>query len=115
MSTTTNDTTKRILNFFFAQQIFCWRNNTTGIPLKTGGFRPTSKKGVSDIIAICPPSGRFVGVEIKTGKDRLSPEQQGFCVNVQSMGGVALIVSSYEDFLRQWSAINPNPYYVHAG
>lgn len=51
-----------------------------------------------------PPLGRGFGVEIKTGKDRLSPEQIGFHHNATKMGAIIFVVHSYEDFLTQWKA-----------
>lgn len=101
----TNDTTKSILNFFFRSGIFCYRQNTTGIPIPGGGFRSAAKTGLPDIVAILPPEGKHVGIEVKTGRDRLRPEQIGTLKNIKDMGGVALVVKSYDDFLIQWSDI----------
>lgn len=103
----TNETTKQILNYLFERRIFAWRENTIGVfDAKRGIYRPAPKKGISDIIAILPPHGRFCGIEIKTGKDRLSPEQQGFIENIQRMGGIALVVKDYEDFVDQFSNLS---------
>lgn len=96
--TKTNETTHQISDHLFNLQIFSWRQNTTGIPLPGGGFRPAAKKGVSDILAILPPDGRFLAIEIKTGRDKLSPEQEGFLRNVEKMGGIGLVVKDFEDF-----------------
>lgn len=103
--TQTNETTRQIINFLFYNEVFCWRQNTTGIPLANGGFRPTSKKGLPDIVAILKPYGTFVAIEIKIGKDRLRDEQFGFLENVKRMGGQALIVNSFEDFKSQWQKL----------
>lgn len=97
----TNKITKLILNDLFQRQIFAWRQNVAIIPLPNGGFRPGGKSGLPDIIAILPPDGKFCGIEIKTGRDRLRPEQIGFQKNLERMGGIYLVVSSYENFLSQ--------------
>lgn len=43
-------------------------------------------KGSSDIIAIVSPVGVFLGVEIKTGKGRQSPDQLRFEAAVDRVG-----------------------------
>lgn len=107
----TNETTRRILNFLLYQGVFAWRNNTVGVPLRRGGeiigFRSAGKKGVSDILGVysCMGRGLFLAIEVKTGKDRLSPEQEGFLATVNKLGGVGLVVKNYEDFLEQWNQI----------
>lgn len=95
----TNDTTKAILNYLYNLGILAWRQNTTGIPLPNGGFRPGSKKGVGDIVAVLPPSGRHCEIEIKSGRDKMRPEQIGQQKNVEAMGGIYLVVKDYPDFL----------------
>lgn len=95
----TNETTRAILNFLFEKRIFAWRQNTGGIPDPRGFFRPAAKTGVADILAIVPPNGQFLAIEIKTGRDRLRPEQEGFLQNVRTMGGLALVVKDYDQFL----------------
>ena len=98
----TNDTTNSILKFLFEKRIFAWRQNTAGIPLPQGGFRPSGKTGLPDIFAIVPPEGKFLGIEVKTTKDRLRPAQEGFIANAAKMGATVLVVKSYEDFLSQF-------------
>lgn len=105
MASATNETTKAILHFLFLKKIYAWRNNTTGIPLPNGGFRPAAKKGTSDILGIIPPKGVFLAIEVKTGKDRLRPEQIGFIQSVKDSGGIALVVKDFGDFLTQWSSL----------
>src|SRR3990167_6602807 len=97
---TTNETTKQILNYLFEQGVFAWRQNTVGIPTQRG-WRPAAKTVVADILAVLP-GGKFMACEVKTNKDRLRPEQIGFLKNVESAGGVALIIKDFEDFRRQY-------------
>lgn len=97
----TAETIRCILKFLTSNGVYAWRQNVTGIPLPSGGFRPGGKRGVSDILAILP-SGRFMAVEVKTGKDRISPEQEGFQTNIRNNNGLVFIVSSCEDFIQQF-------------
>ena len=98
----TNETTLKINDWFFRHGIYSWRQNTGGMwdPGKRQ-FRASNKVGVSDIIAILPPVGRFLGVEVKTGKDKLRPEQEGFGKNVEKMGAKYIVVKDYFDFLQK--------------
>lgn len=99
----TNETTQKILNFFFMNRIFAWRNNTSGIfDRRSNVYRASQKTGVADILAVLPPSGRLCAVEVKTGRDYLKPEQKGFKRNVESMGALAFVVNSFEDFEAQF-------------
>lgn len=103
MATKTNETTQSILKFLFSARVFAWRSNVLPIPLAGGGFRPGSKSGVPDIIGVLPTAGRFLGVEIKTGYDKLRPEQIGFHETARKMGALILVVKDYADFLVQWN------------
>lgn len=105
----TNETTRRILNFLFNVGAFAWRNNVLPIPLPGGGYRPGSKSGVPDIIGILPAfrgglgyKGTFIGVEVKTGRDKLRPEQEGFHFTARKLGAVILVVKDFDDFKQQW-------------
>ncbi|MEK6884487.1 MAG: VRR-NUC domain-containing protein [Nanoarchaeota archaeon] len=68
-----------------------------------GIYRTAPKKGVSDIL--CCFKGRFIAIEVKSPKDKLSPEQDGFIKNVQQAGGLACVVYNFDDFLNFWNNI----------
>lgn len=112
--TLTNETTRRILKFFFLYGVFAYRNSVGGgaasYTTKTGDihnrFVQFGKSGSPDIIAILPKSGRFLGVEVKTGRDRLRPEQIGFISNARRMGAEVLVVKDFNDFLSQWNQLS---------
>lgn len=104
----TNQTTNEILSFLFSQRIFSWRQNTGGIPLfREGiltGFRPSGKVGQPDIVGILP-TGTYLGIEIKTGKDRLSEGQLSFHSQARKVGAKILVVKDFPDFLDQWKKL----------
>lgn len=56
-----------------------------------------SKKGVSDIIACY--KGRFIAIEVKTEKGRVSDAQQQFLEAVTASGGVAILARSVDDVI----------------
>lgn len=97
----TAETIKQILGFLYSQGIYAWRQNTQGIPLPNGTFRAAAKKGIADILGVIP-GGLFLAIEVKTGRDRLSLEQEGFLENIRNNDGVTFVVSDYEDFKMQF-------------
>lgn len=72
------------------------------------GFRPSTLTGFPDILAVLPPTGRACGVEVKTGKDRLRPEQEGIHSQLRRCGALVMVVKDYEDFIAQWTEIMYN-------
>lgn len=100
------DLTNKIIDFLYRQGVYSWRNSSVGVfDKKLGGYRTAPKKGVADILACVPPTGRLVAIEIKIGKDRLSPEQEGFLVNISHVGGLSVVIKTYDEFL-VWYAAN---------
>lgn len=100
-----NELTQQIIKHIFDQGGFAWRSNTVGIfDARRGLFRAGAKKGVSDVIGLI--HGRFIAVEVKIGRDRLSPEQEGFIANVRHAGGIAIVAHSFEEFLSNWLAVD---------
>ena len=95
-----NTVTAQIIRYLTYNRYNVWRQNTVGVyDQRRGVFRKNAntKKGVSDIIGF-DPNGRFVAIEIKIGKDKLSEEQTQFLAEVQAAGGLAIVAHSLEDF-----------------
>jgi hypothetical protein len=101
---TTNALTSALLEYLLRLPgCFAWRQNTAGVfDLARQLYRPAPKRGVCDIIALY--RGRFVGIEVKTGKDRLRPEQKSFIASIERAGGSVIVASSYEQFIKEWNA-----------
>lgn len=77
-----------------------WKNNSTGVfdPTKKV-FRKSPKyhrNGVSDILGI-DADGRFVAIEVKTPKGRLSENQKLFLDDINHFGGIAFVARSVDD------------------
>lgn len=56
----------------------------------------SSPRGVSDLIGIAP-GGRFLAVEVKTERGRLSAHQERFLEQVRRHGGIAFVARSMDD------------------
>jgi hypothetical protein len=77
------------------------RVNTQGQLRKMNGqmkwVHSGSRKGSADIHAII--AGRAVMIEIKVGRDQLSPEQIKECERVQRAGGIYYVARDMESFI----------------
>lgn len=93
--------TRKVLEHLFASGAFAWRQNTQGtFDRRSATYRAAPKKGISDVLGCF--QGRFIAIEVKIGKDRLSAEQEGFLASITATGGLAMVVKTEEDFLTQW-------------
>lgn len=101
----TNELTQLILADLYRRGAFAWREDTVGIPTKNGGLRPAGKTGKPDVISLWPPYGIFLGIEVKTGKDRIRPEQEGFKSSTEHVGGFYIIVHTWEDYIHKISTV----------
>lgn len=100
---TANELTNKIIDFLYQQGVYSWRQNSGGVfDSKKGIYRLGSKKGVSDILGLLLPAGRLLAVEVKIGKDRLSPEQEGFLKNIEHFGGLVFVAKNFEEFKLWW-------------
>jgi hypothetical protein len=100
--TRTNETTKAILTYLNHKGYKAWRNNNNAVySVKQQSFRknPTALKGVSDILGFNKSTGLIIAIEIKTGKDKASPEQELFINDVNASGGIGLFVKTFDEFL----------------
>ena len=96
-----NGLTRCITAWLQLHGCFAARVNTQGTyNQKLGRYiHSGSKRGMADITSVI--NGRHVSIEVKAGKDRLRPEQQKVKQEIESAGGVYLIVRSFDDFLEQ--------------
>lgn len=69
-----------------------------------------TKTGVPDIIACI--HGKFVGIEVKNpnGKGVISPLQQLTCDEINKQGGKAIIVDSFDKYLKFYEEVIEDVY-----
>lgn len=60
----------------------------------------TSTKGTADISAII--NGLSVKIEVKIGRDKMSPAQIQYKANVERAGGVYIIAKTWDGFIEQY-------------
>jgi hypothetical protein len=84
-------------------RIRIWRGNT-GAAVFGDQFVRFGVPGESDIRGILAPSGRFVAIEVKAGKDRMSDKQIAFRNMVLQFGGIHIIGRSVEQVIAEMEA-----------
>ena len=107
----TNILTQAIVRHLTLYGYNVWRQNNGGVyDPKTGKFRrnPLHKKGVPDIIGFHRRTGKFICVEVKTGKDSLSPFQVEFLSEAQRAGCISIVAHNYDDFVTKLDGKNEN-------
>ena len=90
------DLVRACLAYLEAAGVFAWRNNSGMAMLPGRGGKPQPVRfggmpGASDILGVLL-GGRFLAVECKVGKGKLSEAQRRFLERVDQMGGLALVV-----------------------
>ena len=88
-----------ILKHLRAKGVFCWRAQPHTYNAKLGFHisNPYAMSGQSDILAVIPPHGTLVGIEVKTKTGRQRPEQILFQKRLEAVGGVYILARSVED------------------
>jgi hypothetical protein len=109
-----NNLTKAIIAYFDYKGIQAWRQSSEGRYLKGKEYtdmfgrkkeekgmyipRAGGARGSADITCTIPPLGRRLEIEVKFGKDRQSDDQKKFQQQIESMGGIYIIVKTWQDF-----------------
>ena len=99
-----SELTNQIIDYLYRNNCYAWKSTSTGLyDDKLQRFRMASKKGVSDILAVLPPSGRLIAIEVKIGRDRMRPEQIGFFRNIEHIGGLTFVAKDFDSFKEWWN------------
>jgi len=98
---TANGLTKCIVAWLELHGFFAGRVNVTGIyDSKLKRYRHSgSRRGMADVTAVI--GGKHVSIEVKHGSDRVRPEQLKVKQEIERAGGAYIVVSSFDDFLKQ--------------
>lgn len=83
-----NQITKQIRDYLSIRKIFHWKN--------WAGLGSTP--GVPDILGVLP-NGRFLGIEVKTSKGKVSAHQQSFINAINDNGGLVFVARSVDDVI----------------
>lgn len=107
---TTNGLTECVMAWLELNDHAPARINTTGIyDEKMGRYRKSGATvGVPDILASV--EGRFVGLEIKFGADKLRPDQIAFAAKIRKSGGVFVEVRTFDGFMAWYNNYTRPPF-----
>jgi hypothetical protein len=94
----TSELTKAILALLKLRGYFAWRNQAGTVATKSGHFMRFGSKGVADVIAF--GRGLWLAIEIKQGRDKLSPEQVTFKAAWESNRGIFIEARDVDDVLK---------------
>lgn len=81
----------QILGYLRAIGVYCWKH-------WQGPMSPI--KGIADIIGITR-EGRFIAIEVKGERGKVTPEQQHFLDIIASYNGIALLVRSVDEVMEK--------------
>lgn len=98
MSTPGTELNKKILLAVcqrWPKSIRIWRQNAGGMKIGDSFVR-FGFPGESDLQGLMAPNGRFLAIEGKAGKDRMSPAQLTFKAMIESLGGLFIEARSAE-------------------
>lgn len=85
------------IKWSFAHGCYVWRNNTGAYkPEGTNRYIRYGLSGSSDIIGLTQ-SGRFIGVECKWGKNKLTENQEKFRDRIVGNNGIYVTAYSIDD------------------
>ena len=80
-----SDITKQIMDTLKACGVWCWKHWSG----------PMSNEGIADILGIY--KGKFLAIEVKGPRGKVSDAQSRFLRNVSEQGGIAFVAWSVED------------------
>ena len=95
------DTQAAIIQWLEIKHIFHYRQNTGAFQNAQGNFYRFGHPGASDII--CVANGRYIAIEVKTPKGKLSEVQEHFRDNLRKAGGYYVVARQLEDVIKIFS------------
>ena len=100
---TANELTYAIIDYIRLNGGYCTRINTTGQFRAGKWVKGTTTKGTADLHAVI--SGRHLSIEIKIGRDRLSPDQIKQAGIIERAGGIYYVARNFSDFFNWFNSL----------
>ena len=85
----------------YSRELVLWRNNTGGVNYEDKGKKRFVKfgvKGASDIFGIRKKDGKFIAIECKVGRNKLTYHQQYFGEMIQENNGIFIVARCLDDW-----------------
>ena len=90
--------TRAIRDYLRLRGYFVWKGGTAGALNAKGQFFQICEAGSPDLFAI--KDGTLLCIEVKAGKDRLSPRQEFWLSEAEKHGAVCIVARSVDDVMR---------------
>ncbi|MBF0406450.1 MAG: VRR-NUC domain-containing protein [Candidatus Riflebacteria bacterium] len=74
-----------------------WRNNSGALYDQRGHLIKFGLQGSADILGIIKPHGRFLAIEVKAPRGKLTKQQERFKRMIEGHGGLYILARSMED------------------
>ncbi len=84
------------LRYLERRGFFAWNNPSGAARIAPDRWVRFGHKGSADILG-CLPDGRFLAIEMKAQRGRLSPEQSAFLEKIRGYGGLAIVARSFRE------------------
>jgi len=95
-ATRETDLVNACLQLLKLRGVFAWRQNTAGIRRRDRAGREfwaaPALRGVADILAVAPGSGKLVALEVKRPGGKPTAEQVAFLDSVNVAGGIGMVI-----------------------
>lgn len=101
---TSNELTRAIIDYIRLNGGYCTRINTMGQVRAGKWVKGTTTRGTADLHAAI--SGRHVSIEIKVGRDKLSPAQIKQAGIIERAGGLYYVARNFPDFFDWFNTLN---------
>ncbi len=85
-----------ILNWLKTTKLMFWRSNSGSLFLH-GRHINLGPLGCADISMVVPTTGRFVGMEVKSAKGKIRPDQITYAKCLTEAGGLYFVVRNLQD------------------
>jgi len=102
---TAEQITSSILGYLHAHGFTAWAQPNRGeYDPTTQRWRPhpNARRGVPDILGFRRADGKFLGVEVKAGRDQLRTEQIDFLNELKAAGGLAFVARDFAHFVQSF-------------
>lgn len=86
---------RQILDWLRNTQLVFWRQNS-GTVFVGNRMVLLGDEGLPDIVCVVPPTGRFLGLEVKSAKGSLRPKQKDFMERMRATGGHYVVVRTLQ-------------------
>jgi len=97
MKQTESQLVKACLELLAYKKVFCYRQNSGAFKTDRGGFYRMGISGAPDIIIVV--GGKYIGCEVKIGKNKQSIAQKQFQEDLEKAGGLYWLVYSPENLI----------------